>query len=1064
MFPGNSRLPVIFRTLAQFCLAVLILIGTTVPLTAGSGALKFLSLKISARERTAKAEVPPGIRAVTLQRFERPGGWQKVASKIAANGRVEFRLPKAGKHVRWRAVGRLAADEEVKVEEKLRRKFPDNFYRGRSEFAPTLSDEFNEIVSVPSLFEPFYLSGFSLTSNAVDSITPVPVAVEADIWRTDGGTVYYFNQLRGLQVLDLSNPADPRLVATLRLPAVGEDLYLLPGGSSSRTLVLLTRVTGGESPATRINLVKVTGGVVEITHRQDVPGVLADSRLAGDSLALVATARRSGTFGWSLQPEDSRTSISQWRITPGKAPEAAGQAEIQGASPVIAAGSDWLAVAVSPAWDRVNSEVSVFSLGVAKLNSLTPVPVRTAGIVLDKFKMQWSKGVFTVISETGRSGSFWTQSATVLENFLVPAADDPRTFTNTEPPLLGRLDLAHGEKLHATRFAGKKAYIVTFRQTDPLWVVDLTDPAVPRVAGHLVVPGWSTYLEPIGDLLFSVGWESNTLAASLFDVADPASPKLLRRINLGTSRTYSEAVWNEKALGVLPEAGLVMIPLTMYREETQGFTPVVQLLDLDINLRDLKQRGVIGHEFDARRAGMIGQTVVSISQKALVAADIADRDMPEILSEVSLAWPVDRVLDAGAHLLQIESGGTRSGRATVRISPAGDTEAILAEVDLGDGKVEAAEVHDGKLFVLRDDGVDLFFSADAAPKRLLHLDVHDLAGLPSITLLGSCSVEIERGLDVSCNHLLWPRSNRPAVVLGSRNSFNPWFPAPIILPASTAEVSELFPVGGSGFVTGSILFSGGGINRWPYPSWSPRQTTKLLVFDTTDPRVPLAGQLVMVGTGETSSNGIYQAAGGLVVIGAAEWNTTGDSPSFGMKPTQSAHVLEVGISGEPVPRPFIDLPGALFAVSDLDRDGFLAFTRGVDAGGEPSLQASASDGFDAFEITALKIAKTGPESAGGRRLFLADDHGVGRFRLSDDGVFVAENRLPLGWKPSSLGWLDGFLIGGDARSIFAAEPQARAPAQWPTPAPGLIFENITITSSGDLVVPLGQYGAERLRR
>ena len=856
---GKSLLTRALKLIAGACLAGLVFIAAASPLEAAPGALKRLSLTVSVQNRTATAVVPPGIRRVTLQRYDRPGGWRKVTTQNVRQGRVAFKLPKAGLATSWRALGR----EEVAPLQK----FPASFYRGKRDFTPTLSEQLSEIVAVPLLYAPLWLADLSVIHSSFNSTSVNPPTlitadpVEADIWQTDGHTVYFFNQLRGLQILDLSTPADPRLVTTLRLPAVGEDLYLLPGSGDSRSLVLLTRVTAGASPATRIQMVTVAHGGVEITHQQDVPGVLADSRMVGDQLVLVTTDGPNSPFRWISTPQASKTSVTQWQIVPGRAPLAAGQATLLGNRPIVAAGKDWLAVALTSPTGEVISEVSVFTLGEAGLASMTPTPVRTAGIILDKFKLQWSNNVLTTISENRRTLESWSPPVTVLENFRVTAAAAGN-------PLLGSLELARGETLHATRFAGNKAYIVTFRRTDPLWIVDLSDPALPVIAGHLEVPGWSTFLEPIGDLLFSVGWESGTLAASLFDVADPTAPTLRRRINLGSRGTRSEAIWNEKALRILPDAGLVMIPLTIHRDDSWKPKPVLQLLDLDLVARDLRQRGVIDHEFDARRSAMVGNAVVSISQKTLIAADIGNRDLPEILAEVSLAWPVDRVLEAGAHLLQIESGGNYGGRATARISPAHNTEAILAEVDLGDGKVQVAAVQEGKLFILRDLGLGSDDGSGAVAQRRIHLDVYDVSALPTLRLLGSCAAETDRSTPVSGTAFLWPSPHRPGVLLSSQNSLRP-FPLPIFTPG-------VMPTLTLGLNGGFSLTSTGFINAMPF-HWMPREAPQLLVFDTTDATAPLAGRPVVIGTADTVANGVSQAADGLVVVSTADWKNAAGS-------------------------------------------------------------------------------------------------------------------------------------------------------------------------------------------
>ena len=111
--------------------------------------------------------------------------------------------------------------------------------------------------------------------------------------------------------------------------------------------------------------------------------------------------------------------LSQWLITPGQAPQAAGKFDVDGDSPLIAAGEDWLAVAVTALGRWGFSDVTVFGLDRTGLIKLTPKPIRTAGAVADKFKMQWRNNVLTTISERNRGRVGIGHPTTVLENFRV---------------------------------------------------------------------------------------------------------------------------------------------------------------------------------------------------------------------------------------------------------------------------------------------------------------------------------------------------------------------------------------------------------------------------------------------------------------------------------------------------------------------------------------------------------------------------------------------------------------------------------------------------------------------
>jgi hypothetical protein len=99
--------------------------------------------------------------------------------------------------------------------------------------------------------------------------------------------------------------------------------------------------------------------------------------------------------------------------------------------------------------------------------------------------------------------------------------------------------LGRTEMIRAVRFLGDVGYVVTFRQTDPLYTIDLSEPARPRVAGELKILGYSAYLHPVGDgLVLGIGQDADSrgstkgLQLALYDVSDPAAPRRVDRVTL----------------------------------------------------------------------------------------------------------------------------------------------------------------------------------------------------------------------------------------------------------------------------------------------------------------------------------------------------------------------------------------------------------------------------------------------------------------------------------------------------------------------------------------------------
>jgi hypothetical protein len=136
-----------------------------------------------------------------------------------------------------------------------------------------------------------------------------------------------------------------------------------------------------------------------------------------------------------------------------------------------------------------------------------------------------------------------------------------------------------GDQVHAVRFVGDRAYVVTARAVDPLYVIDVSDPFEPFIAGEVEVPGFATHLQPIEvggtELLLSVGRQTSSTGApqgvklELFDVSDLDLPRPLGAHVFGEGGSSSEAISNPHALTMLrvpgaQESHRIGLPIDVY--------------------------------------------------------------------------------------------------------------------------------------------------------------------------------------------------------------------------------------------------------------------------------------------------------------------------------------------------------------------------------------------------------------------------------------------------------------------------------------------------------------------
>jgi inhibitor of cysteine peptidase len=212
-----------------------------------------------------------------------------------------------------------------------------------------------------------------------------------------------------------------------------------------------------------------------------------------------------------------------------------------------------------------NSAVYKFNLNGGRVSFAAAGEV--PGNILNQFSMDEYKGYFRVTTTSHPQNGNWTNDS--INNIYV---------LNKEMKLVGKVEgLAKGERIYSTRFMGEKAYMVTFKNTDPLYVIDIKSPESPKVLGELKIPGFSNYLHPydenhiIGfgmdaEVVNSNGRETaiqQGMKIAIFDVSDVSNPKQMFMEIIGDRGTHSELLYNHKALLFSKEKNLLAFPVTV---------------------------------------------------------------------------------------------------------------------------------------------------------------------------------------------------------------------------------------------------------------------------------------------------------------------------------------------------------------------------------------------------------------------------------------------------------------------------------------------------------------------
>lgn len=198
--------------------------------------------------------------------------------------------------------------------------------------------------------------------------------------------------------------------------------------------------------------------------------------------------------------------------------------------------------------------------------------------------------------------------------------------------------LGRGEQIQGVRFDGPRGYVVTFRQVDPFFVLDLSNPESPELVGELKVPGYSTYLKPIeGNRVIAIGMSGTDtgvitgVQVSVFDVSNPRDPMLVATSDIGD---WSEATWDPHAFLWWEPTQQIVVPRELVCE-TPGSTQCGSAVVLRLDGANLHEQGRIVQWFPIRRSVIAEGRLVTVSAGAVLVSDLDSlRSMEEIRFDV----------------------------------------------------------------------------------------------------------------------------------------------------------------------------------------------------------------------------------------------------------------------------------------------------------------------------------------------------------------------------------------------------------------------------------------------
>jgi inhibitor of cysteine peptidase len=466
------------------------------------------------------------------------------------------------------------------------------------------------------------------TNLAIDSYSSTNIQVagvdEADTVKTDGSYIYtlstiqstdyssgYYPQTSNVVYILSADPQNPRVVAKISLGGDTEPAGLFLSSDGSKLVVLASKYQtysygyGGISTPrtapslgvsvmpmlayyqsdvyTYINVYDVTNkGNPTLERNFTVSGSYFNSRMIGNTvyavvsqpamvynnavtLPQVCDGNSKSTIAPSTVYYSDMVQPAYFTFTSFYGIDVSDSTQQPTNMTVMMGGASTMYVSPSniyvtyPTWTDGGQYTSIYRVSINGSNLAFKAKGNVPGNVLNQYSMDEYSGNFRIATN-------WYAN-TQMNNVYV---------LNSNLTTIGKLEgLAENENLHSVRFMGDKCYLVTFKMTDPLFVIDLSQPENPKVLGELKIPGYSDYLHPYDEThLIGVGKEAVDskmydfayylgLKLALFDVSDVNNPLQLSNYVIGDRGTDSAALSDPKAFLFNKTIGLLVIPVNL---------------------------------------------------------------------------------------------------------------------------------------------------------------------------------------------------------------------------------------------------------------------------------------------------------------------------------------------------------------------------------------------------------------------------------------------------------------------------------------------------------------------